>query len=152
MLEIVIIGTLMALCGATKKTTKPVFGQMTLTGEKALDWVRDGVKVTASKIQIGTPQAFSDFNVPEWAAEKGYLALIFPLDPYANPFLVSQKSILKILEAKCCEFEAKGASVETVKLNGSNVAQVTFDENEPTFEFLRPENAKQYDPYKVIVE
>jgi len=150
--------TIMALCGATKKN-KPVFGQMTLTGQQALDWVKDGVRVTASKIQMGSPALFDEWNIPEWGLTKDVIAIIFPTDKFQNPFLVTQKSILKILEAQCCEWEEAGATCDVGTGNGKtgngirrNVAQIVFNENEPTFEFIRPEDAKTYDPYKVVIE
>ena len=41
MIEAMIMIAIMALLGATKKAKMPVFGQMTLTGEKALDWMKN---------------------------------------------------------------------------------------------------------------
>jgi len=32
------------------------------------------------------------------------------------------------------------------------VAEIIFEENEPVFTFIRPKNAKQFDPYKVAIE
>tara|TARA_R110002020_G_scaffold428236_1_gene637822 strand:- start:562 stop:1023 length:462 start_codon:yes stop_codon:yes gene_type:complete len=150
--NIVIMSIAMALLGAAKKGKMPVFGQMTLTGEKAVDWVKNESKITARKIQMGAGPLFKEFNLPEWAKEKGIVALIFPTDEWGNPMLVTQKSILKILEAKCCEFEAAGAAVNILKVQAGQLAEIIFEENEPTFEFLRPKNAKQFDPYKVVIE
>ena len=144
--------TILALCGAAKKAKMPVFGQMTLTGEKAVDWVKPEARITARKIWMGAGALFHDFNLPDWAKEKGICALIFPLDEWGNPMLVTQKSILRILEAKCCEFEASGATVNILKVSAGQLAEIIFEENEPTFEFVRPKNAKQFDPYKVIIE
>jgi len=93
-----------------------------------------------------------DFNLPDWAKEKGICALIFPQDEWGNPMLVTQKSILRVLEAKCSEFEAAGATVNILKVMKGQLAEIIFEENEPTFEFVRPANAKQYDPYKVVIE
>jgi hypothetical protein len=149
MIELIMI-TIMALCGATKKNM-PVFGQMTLTGEKAVDWVKHESKIQARKIWMGAGSLFDDFNLPEWAIEKGIVALIFPIDEYQNPMLVTQKSILKILEANCCEWESAGCATNVLKVQMGQVLEIIFEENQPTFEFLRPKNAKQFDPYKVAV-
>jgi|TARA_R110000823_G_C15923505_1_gene498878 hypothetical protein len=149
MYEILIMTALYSLLVAKKRM--PVFGQLTLTGDLALDWVKNGTLSSVSKIQIGAAALFDDFNMPEWAKEKGVVALLWPVDEYANPILVTQKSILRVIEAKCCEWEAAGADVSTVKRKLGHVGQVCFTENHPTFEFIRPENAKQYDPYKVVV-
>tara|TARA_R110002110_G_C13441901_1_gene716230 strand:+ start:2296 stop:2724 length:429 start_codon:yes stop_codon:yes gene_type:complete len=142
----------MALLGAAKKAKMPVFGQMTLTGEKAVDWVKPESTITARKIWMGAGALFDEFNLPEWAKEKGICALIFPTDEWGNPMLVTQKSILRIIEAKCCEWEASGAAVNILKVQAGQLAEIIFSENEPRFEFIRPKNAKQFDPYKVVVE
>jgi len=154
MYEYMIIASVMALLGATKKTMKPVFGQLTLTGDLAVDWVKHETKITARKIWFGSASLFDEYNLPEWAVEKGIVALIFPIDEYQNPLLVTQKSILKFLERHCCEWEAKGATVASLKRSvKAIVSEIQFDENEPTFEFIRdPKTAKQFDPYKVIIE
>ena len=141
----------MALCGAAKKTKMPVFGQMTLTGEKAVDWVKPDSSITVRKIWMGAGALFHEFNLPDWAKEKGVCALLFPVDQWANPMLVTQGSILKVLEAKCCEWEAAGAAVNVLRVDKGQVAEIIFEENEPTFEFVRPKDAKQYDPYRVVI-
>ena len=143
---------IMVLLGTAKKAKMPVFGQMTLTGEKAVDWVKPEARITARKIWMGAGALMHDFNLPEWAKEKGICALIFPLDEWGNPMLVTQKSILRVLEAKCSEFEAAGATVNVLKVMKGQLAEIIFEENEPTFEFVRPANAKQFDPYKVVIE
>ena len=150
MIEIIAI-TIMALCGAAKKTKMPVFGQMTLTGEKAVDWVKPDSSITVRKIWMGAGALFHEFNLPDWAKEKGVCALLFPVDQWANPMLVTQGSILKVLEAKCCEWEAAGAAVNVLRVDKGQVAEIIFEENEPTFEFVRPKDAKQYDPYRVVI-
>lgn len=142
----------MALLGAAKKGSMPVFGQMTLTGEKAVDWVKNESKITAKKIWMGAGPLLTDFNLPEWAKEKGIVALIFPADEWGNPMLVTQKSILRVLEAKCAEWESSGAAVNILKVQQGQLAEILFEENQPTFEFLRPKNAKQFDPYKVVID
>ena len=152
MYEILTMMSVMALLGAAKKAKMPVFGQMTLTGEKAVDWVKPEARITARKIWMGAGALMHEFNLPDWAKEKGICALIFPIDEWANPMLVTQKSILRVLEAKCAEFEASGATVNVLKIMKGQMAEIIFEENEPTFEFIRPKNAKQFDPYKVVIE
>jgi len=152
MYEIMIMTAIYGLLMAAKKSKTPVFGQLTLTGEKAVDWVKNESKITARKIWIGTAGAFDDYNLPDWAKEKGIVALIFPVDEWANPMLVTQKSILRVLESKCAEFEAQGCAVNVLKVQLGQVAEILFAENQPTFEFLRPKNAKQFDPYKVVID
>jgi hypothetical protein len=38
-----------------------------------------------------------------------------------------------------------------LKVQMGQVLEIIFAENEPVFEFIRPKNAKQFDPYKVVV-
>ena len=146
-----LIVAIMVLLGAAKKNM-PVFGQLTLTGDLAVDWVKHESKIQARKIWMGAGSLFDEYNLPEWAVEKGIVALIFPLDEYKNPMLVTQKSILKILELNCATWESKGCKTNVLKVQLGQVLEILFDENEPTFEFLRPKDAKQFDPYKVVIE
>lgn len=152
MIEYLIIGAIIVMNMAARKNKMPVFGQLTLTGEKAVDWVKPEMVTTCRKIWFGNGPAFSEFNLPEWAKEKGICALIFPINEYQNPVLVTQKSILRVIEAKCCEWEAEGAAVNVLKTGDGNISEILFSENHPSFEFIRPKNAKQYDPYKVVID
>lgn len=152
MIEHMMMIGIMALLGAAKKTKTPVFGQLTLTGEKAVDWVKPDSTITARKIHMGSANMFEEYNLPDWAKEKGIVALIFPLSEWGNPMLVTQKSILRVLEASCVDWEAKGSAVNVLKVGGGQIAEIIFSENEPQLTFIRPKNAKQFDPYKVAIE
>ena len=140
------------LLSMVKKTTKPVFGQLTLTGELALDWVKNPTEIIAKTIWFCNVSALGDWNVPEWAKEKGIVALIFPIDEWGNPLFVTQKSILKVLEFNCAKWEAEGAkcSVKGTKLQGQK-SVIEFEENHPHFKFSKAEDARQFDPYQVVI-
>ena len=141
MYEIIVTAALYCLLAAKKK---PVFGQMTLPGELALDWMKPGTEITATKIQMGHPTQFQEtWNVPEWAKEKAVVALLFPEDIFRNPIFVSQASICKWIEAKCAEWEAAGANCSVKK----QVATIEFDENFPVMVFNRDEKAGKFAPY-----
>jgi len=141
--EIPLIITVALYCVLAAKK-KPVFGQMTLTGMLALDWMKPGTETTATKIQIGHPSQFeSDWNVPEWAKEKAYVALLYPEDIFSNPIFVSQASIVKWLEAQCSVWEEAGAKVSMTK----NIATIEFEENFPVMVFNRDEKAGKFAPY-----
>lgn len=131
-----------------KKTKMPVFGQLTLTGELALDWLKNGDEIIASKIWFCNATSLEEWNVPEWALSKGIVALIFPVDEWGNPLFITQKSILRVLEAQCVAWEENGAkcSIVGTKLQGQKSC-IEFNENYPTLKFSRPKNAKQYDKY-----
>ena len=153
MIEIIaIICATMLSVIMVKKTKMPLFGQLTLTGEKALDWVKKPTEITAKFIWFCSVNSLSEWNVPEWAKDKGIVALIFPTNEWGNPVFVTQNSILKVLESMCADWESKGAKCQVIgtKIQGQKT-QIMFEENEPTFKFSRPENCKTYDPYIVEV-
>ena len=153
MIELIIMTCALALNMAAKKKKTPVFGQLTLTGEKALDWLKNGTIVQARKIWMGSTGMAEEYNLPDWAKDKGVIAMIFPIDEWANPILVTQKSVLRVLEAKCAEWEEAGAAVNvlTNALNGQ-IAEIVFEENQPRMEFIRPEDGPTYAPYRIAFE
>lgn len=151
---VAIIGATILMLSMAKKTKMPLFGQMTLTGEKALDWVKkDQVnEITAKIIWFCSVNALHGWNVPEWAKDKGIVALIFPTNEWGNPMFITQASILKVLESLCADWESKGASCKVIgnKLEGQKT-QIMFEENEPTLKFYREKNCRDFDPYIVEV-
>lgn len=139
-----------------KKQTKPVFGQLTLTGELALDWVKKDMmnEIIATKIWFCNVVALeSEWNIPEWAKDKGIVALIFPTSEWGNPLFITQKSILKVLESRCVDWETKGAKCSLIgtKTQGQKSC-IEFGENPPTIKMYRAEKARDFDPYIVEVE
>ena len=153
MIEQMITMSVILLFLAAKK--KPVFGQMTLTGDLALDWVKVGEenKVIASKIEFGSAGLFAeDYNIPEYHKDKGIVALIYPLSEWANPMLITQKSILKPLEAMCAVWEAEGAKCSTVKVQLGHIGRIEFPDGHPTITMTKDKKAKQYAPYEVTFE
>jgi len=153
MIELTMIASALALFMMAKKKTTPVFGQMTLTGEKALDWLKNGTEVMARKIWMGSTYMAEEYNLPDWAKDKGIIAMIFPVDEWANPILVTQKSVLRVLEAKCAEWEAAGAAVNILTKPGTGqIAEILFEENQPQMEFIRPEDGPTYAPYRIVFE
>lgn len=140
MMEIIAISVILLGMAAKKK---PVFGQLTLTGEMALDWMKNGMEVTVAKVAIGPIGFFQDFNVPDWAGEKtGDIALIFLPNEYANPILVTQRSILRALEVWCVQQESKGAKASIEKKFKCQAGVLTIEENHPTLKFSRDEKIK----------
>jgi len=152
MIEIIAIVCATMVFTMAKKQQMPVFGQMTLTGEKALDWVKNPTEIIASKIWFCNVNALSDWNVPEWAKEKGIVALIFPIDEWGNPVFVTQKSILKVLEIQCAKWESEGAKCKTARTSGGGLrSEIVFEENHPRFKFSKADDARQFDPYMVEI-
>ncbi len=160
MIEHLIMMSAMALLAMAKKKQTPVFGQLTLTGEKALDWMKSGTAVTVEKIHFADAALLDDeWNIPDWALGKGTVAILFPVESiteWANPVLVTQKSILRVLEAHCMEWEAAGCPVNVLQQAGSGatgqLVEIQFPENQPKMAFERPADAPTYAPYQVTIE
>ena len=126
------------------KPKKPVFGQLTLTGALALDWMKPDTEVIVAKIEIGPIGAFDhEYTIPEWANERtGDIGVIHDANSYCNPILVTQRSILRALEIWCVEMEIAGAGHKGV---------LEIEEKNPTLTFTRDVKAGQFAPYKMIV-
>jgi len=135
-----------------KKQTKPIFGQLTLTGEMALDWLKSGDEIIAKTIWFANATSLPEWNIPEWAINKGIVCLIFPTNEWGNPLFITQKSILKVLEERCVTWEAAGAKCDILgtKLQGQ-ISEIAFEENHPVLRFSRPEGCATYAPYIVEV-
>jgi len=129
---------------------KPVFGQLTLTGELAVDWMKPDTEVIIGKVEIGPIGAFPEYNVPEWANERtGDIGLIHTTNKYDNPILVTQRSILRALEHFCVEMEEKGCKTEVLKKAGATKGVLYIEEDNPTYRFTRDESKGQFAPYEM---
>ena len=115
---------LVALMAGRKKTAKtPIFGQMTLTSEVALEYLKsgmDGFARRATKIVWITPlEAQSQgYAVPSWVVENyekyEWSAIIYDERVDMLPLFVYQPSALACLEAELARLEAEGASINQV--------------------------------------
>lgn len=140
----------MTLLAAKKK---PVFGQLTLTGEMALDWLKAGSSIVAGKIMIGQQGAFPEYNIPEWAQDRtSELAVIVHANTHMNPMLVTQKSVLRALEAKCVEWEAQGAECYVEKAGSAQRAVLEFGESQVELTFDRSKNGGKFAPYTMTIK
>ncbi|AXH78334.1 MAG: hypothetical protein [Circular genetic element sp.] len=129
---------------------KAVFGQLTLTGEVAVDWMKAGTEVTIGKVEIGPIDAFPEYNIPEWANERsGDIALIHPANKYDNPILVTQRSILRVLEIWCVDMENEGCETAIEKNNGCQKGVLIIGDNPPSFRFDRDEEKGKFAPYEM---
>ena len=132
------------------KKKKPVFGQLTLTGELALDWMKNGMEVSVARVDIGPIGAFQEYNVPEWASQKtGEIAILHNPNQFANPVLVTQRSILRQLEIWCVEKEQEGATTSVETSHGVQFGRLDLEENDVKLLFSRDETKGQYAPYEM---
>jgi len=151
MIDTATIGLLLVvgLIGLAGKK-KPVFGQLTLTGELALDWLKDGSRIIAGKIMFGPCGAFPEYNVPEWAAERNdVVAVIVNANEQINPLLVTQKSVLKALELRCVDWETNGAKCMVEKSGATHRSVIEFAEDQPELVFERSKHGGKFAPYLV---
>ena len=108
------------LLGASKKN--PVFGQLTLTGEKALDWLKtddaekpEGITYCFQRIRMVLTEtlATEGWNVPDWKEPRTWTAVAWLCEPeYANPIWIHQRSAVQEIERRLAEWEAAGASID----------------------------------------
>ena len=128
---LVAIYLVMAMAG--RKTTKkaPIFGQMTLTSEMALEYLKsgmDGFARRATKILWITPLEAQSlgYAVPSWVVENyekyEWSAIIVDDRLDILPLFVYQKSALALLEAELARLEADGATITQ-----DNPRQMTVD-------------------------
>ena len=153
---IAIIGIISLVMATKKRPTKPVFGQLTLSGSMALDWMKNEMEITIAKVLIGPIGAFPEYNIPPWALENpkimsGDVAVIHRADKFENPVFVTQVSILRALEIWCVEQEAKGAETRVEK-KGSCRRGVLFiaEGKNPTLKFVRDLDKGEFAPYVII--
>lgn len=128
---------------------KSVFGQLTLGGDIALDWLKDGSHIKARTIAFGPVEVFEEYNVPDWAKERCQLIAIIDSADGANSMLISQNGVLKVLERHCAEWEEQGAKCSATK---QGKLTIEFDDQCPTLSFARDESKGKFAPYEVTVE
>jgi hypothetical protein len=140
-----IIMVIFIMIGAAKKAS--VFGQMTLTGTRALDWLKDGQKIEIDMIEMGAPEAFQeDWNLPDWLSAK-WIAIVHPTETWMNPVLVTQMSVLRWLENQCLSWEDTIGTAKGIKRNKKPVCQMFFKKEKPAVEFSR-QNKTKFAPYE----
>jgi len=152
MIKYTLLSVILLFLAAKKK---PVFGQMTLTGDLAVDWVKQGVEnvIQASKIEFGSPLAYSEtYNIPDYHLDKKVVALIWPVNSWGNPLMITQKSILRPLEAQCADWEEAGATVSTDKVAGATIGRIEFADKQPVISMFKKKSAPQFAPYEVTIE
>lgn len=123
MIEIALMIAAMALMAGKKKAKTPIFGQLTLTNDLALEYLKsslDGFTRRATKIIWVTPleaQA-KGYSVPDWVIQNyekfEWSAIIIDEAGDVLPLFVYQKSALQALEAKLAQFESDGADIKQV--------------------------------------
>lgn len=143
---------------AAKKKTEPIFGQMTLSSEKALEYLKskqDGFTRAAKKIHWITPleaQA-QGYAVPDWVIANTdkfqWSAIVVDESREILPLFVYQNSALQELEKLLSQFEEKGAKVKQV-----NPREMTIDFGDKAcvMKFWRNENGGQYARYHLEVK
>lgn len=135
----------LALVGLAKNK-KPVFGQLTLTGEKALDWLKTadaekegGISFAFQRIRMVLTETLASegWNVPDWKEGRTWTALGFLAEPeYANPIWIHQRSAVQELERRLADWEAQGATVNDKERSidfGDGIKTLNFQRGEGKF-------------------
>jgi hypothetical protein len=106
----------------SKKTNKPIFGQMTLAATKALEYLKTSDEPFNRNVQkiiwIQKNEAVKDdWNIPDWviAGEKyNWCAILVDEDKSVIPLLVYQSSAIQEIEKHLMKLERDGAKIEQV--------------------------------------
>lgn len=140
---------LVFLClGMAGKKKQSVFGQLTLGGELALDWLKPGSAILAGKIMLGPIDAFDEYMVPDWAKERNtQIAIIESGAGSQNPLLVTQNGVMRALERQCAEWEAQGANC----FLENDRAVIEFDEP-VDISFKRDSKKGKFAPYEMFIK
>ena len=116
-----IIGSMMLLAMAGRKK-KPVFGQMTLTAVKALEFLKTSDKPFVRQVQkiiwIQKHEAEKDgWDVPHWVMESdknNWCVILMDESLSVLPLFVYQTSALQLIEAKLMSLESDGAKIDQI--------------------------------------
>ena len=110
---------LLAMAGRKKQ---PIFGQMTLTATKALEYLKTSDKPFIRQVKkiiwIQKNEADNDgWAVPDWVlSSEKYNWCVILVDEVATelPPFVYQSSALQLIEAKLMSLEADGAKIDQI--------------------------------------
>ena len=116
-----IIGSMMLLAMAGRNK-KPVFGQMTLTAVKALEFLKTSDKAFVRQVQkiiwIQKHEAEKDgWGVPHWVMESekhNWCVILVDESQTVLPLFVYQTSALQAIESKLMSLEQDGAKIDQV--------------------------------------
>jgi len=124
-----------------------LFGQMTLLGLMALNWLKAEGKTTQIKrILMGDSRAFeSQYEMPPFA--KGIIAIVHDVDKFVTPLFVNQNSVLQWLETMCIEWDNNCA--EAIQCDGY-VELIIEDGREPVVNFKKSGKG-QFDEYTCTI-
>ena len=156
-LRIIAALSLVALMAGRKKK-EPVFGQLTLSSELALEYLKssmDGFSRHVAKIIWITPleaQA-KGYSIPDWVVQNfekfEWSSIVFDENTNVLPLFVYQKSALQKLESKLAEFEADGAEITQVS---PREMVVEFGDRACSMRFWRNEKGGKFAQYYLEVD
>lgn len=138
----------------TKKTS--VFGQMTLRATKALEYLKTTEKpiqkVVTRFMWINKSLAdIEDWEMPEWVMKNdNYEWVCICTVADGLPFLVYQKSALRLLEAQLMQLESNGAVVQSE--DKGRKLTVDMGDESVTVGFWRNPNGGKFAPFNVQFE
>lgn len=156
-LRIIAALSLVALMAGRKKK-EPVFGQLTLSSELALEYLKssmDGFSRNVSKVIWITPleaQA-KGYSIPDWVVQNfekfEWSAIVFDENTNILPLFVYQKSALQKLESKLADFESDGAKITQVS---PREMVVEFGDRGCSMRFWRNEKGGKFAQYYLEVD
>lgn len=158
MIEIALIIAAMALMAGKKKVKTPIFGQLTLTNDLALEYLKsslDGFTRRATRIIWITPleaQA-KGYSVPDWVIQNyekfEWSAIVYDESNDVLPLFVYQNSALQELEKLLAQFESNGAEIVQ---DSPRQMTITFGDTPCVMRFWRNEKGGKFARYHLEVK
>lgn len=139
--------------GTRNKATKKRFGQVTLSGTQALDWVKPGRTAHPLGVTMGTGASLEDagYRIPDWAKDKDAWVIHQRDDPTGEsprtPVLVTQRSIIRSLDKWASAAEDDGAKADDDEYG--NVTLMVSEDIVTVWTFTR--GSGKFAPYIVEV-
>lgn len=139
--------------GTKKQDKKKRFGQATLSGTTALDWVKPGRTAHPLGVTMGNGASLQDagYRIPDWAIEKDAWIIHQRDDPTGfsprTPVLVTQRSIIRALDRWASAAEDDGAKADDDE--HGNVTLMVSEDITTVWTFTRGEG--KFAPYVVEV-
>lgn len=139
--------------GTKKQDKKKRFGQATLSGTQALDWVKPGRTAHPLGVTMGNGHSLAEagYRIPDWATEKDAWIIHQRDDPTGmeprTPVLVTQRSIIRQLDRWASAAEDDGA--KAVDDEHGNVTLMVSEDIVTVWTFTRGKG--KFAPYMVEV-
>jgi len=136
------------LLGMAKTKKEGFFWQQTLSGSKAVQWLKPGIEYTPVKMSFGLGNILQKdgYAVGEWDIEKN--CVLLHEAEGVMPLLVSSRGLVNYFMEVATGWHQAGA--EPCELNGIDIITRPAEATEYMYKFDRGQG--QFDPYFVMAD